>query len=457
MSIKVVILAAGKGTRMKSAKPKVLHELGGKSLLKHVIDNISSLKPDNMITVVGHKSEQIIASITDTVEFVEQVEQKGTGHAVQQVLGHINDNDKVVIAYGDVPLTQKETFEKLLGITSESCIGLLTFSLEDPTGYGRIVRDNKGRVLGIVEQKDANDEQLAISELNSGMLSITGANLKSLLSRIDDDNAQGEYYLTDIFGLAAEDGLSIETVSPSFVWEVAGVNSRIQLAELERIYQLTQAEVLMTNGVTLNDPSRIDVRGSLTTGTDVEIDVNCVFLGDVVLGDNVKIGPNCVIKNCTIDSGTVVQANCVFEDSKVGENGTLGPFARLRPGSILASQAHIGNFVEIKNSTIDVGSKVNHLSYIGDCDIGKTSNIGAGTITCNYDGANKHRTIMGDNVFIGSNAALVAPVEIDNGATIGAGSVITRKVEPNQLAVTRSAVKTVNGYQRPQKTIKPQD
>lgn len=457
MSIKVVILAAGKGTRMKSAKPKVLHELGGKSLLKHVIDNISSLKPDNLIAVVGHESQQIISAIGDNVEFVEQLEQKGTGHAVQQVLPHISDADCVVIAYGDVPLTQKETFEKLASLASESSIGLLTFTLNDPTGYGRIVRDNKGRVLGIVEQKDANDEQLSIVELNSGMLSITGANLKSLLSRIDDDNAQGEFYLTDIFGLAAGDGLTIETVNPSFVWEVAGVNSRIQLAELERIYQRNQAEALMNNGVTLSDPNRIDVRGTLTTGTDVEIDVNCVFLGEVKIGDKVKVGPNCVIKNCTIETGTVIQANCVFENAKVGSNSTLGPFARLRPGSVLASETHIGNFVEIKNSIIDTGSKVNHLSYIGDSDIGKNSNIGAGTITCNYDGAYKHRTIMGDNVFIGSNAALVAPVEIADGATIGAGSVITRKVESDQLAVTRSAVKTVNGYQRPQKTKKTQD
>lgn len=452
MPIKVVILAAGKGTRMKSAKPKVLHELGGKSLIKHVLDNVSSLNPDKIIAVVGHESEQIISALGDSVEFIEQKEQKGTGHAVQQVLPNLDDEDNVIIAYGDVPLTQNHTFKNLAGLATERTIGLLTFSLEDPTGYGRIVRDNNDRVLGIVEQKDANEEQKAICELNSGMLSITGANLKALLARIDNDNAQGEYYLTDIFGLAAGDGISIETVNPAFAWEVAGVNSRTQLAELERIYQLNNAQELMENGVTLADPNRIDIRGSLSTGNDVEIDVNCIFVGNVTLGSNVKIGPNCVIKNCTIDSGTVVQANCVFEDAKVGENGTLGPFARLRPGSVLASEAHIGNFVEIKNSIIDTGSKVNHLSYIGDCDIGKTSNVGAGTITCNYDGANKHRTVMGDNVFIGSNSALVAPIKIDNGATIGAGSVITRKVEPNQLAVTRSAQKTVNDYKRPQKS-----
>ena len=454
MSIKVVILAAGKGTRMKSAKPKVLHELAGKPLLKHVLDNVSSLKPSKIITVVGHESQQIIAALGDTVEFVEQKEQLGTGHAVQQALPNLEDTDKVIIAYGDVPLTQNQTFQNLVDLASETSIGLLTFKLEDPTGYGRIIRDNNDRVLGIVEQKDANEEQLAICELNSGMLSITGAVLQSLLSRIDNDNAQGEYYLTDIFGLAASDGISIDTVNPQNVWEVAGVNSRVQLAELERIHQRNNAEFLMNNGVTLTDPGRLDIRGSLTTGTDVEIDINCVFIGDVVLGDNIKIGPNCIIKNCIIKSGTVVQANCVFEDSEVGENGTLGPFARLRPGSVLASNAHIGNFVEIKNSTINTGSKVNHLSYIGDCDIGKTSNIGAGTITCNYDGANKHRTIMGDNVFIGSNAALVAPLKIGSGATVGAGSIITRKVDENQLAVTRAAQKAINGYQRPQKTKK---
>ncbi len=451
MSIKVVILAAGKGTRMKSAKPKVLHGLGGKSLLKHVLDNVSSLNPDKIITVVGHQSQQIIDAFGNTLEFVEQKEQKGTGHAVQQVLPMLNDGDKVIIAYGDVPLTQKKTFARLAVLASENSIGLLTFNLDDPTGYGRIVRDNNGHVLGIVEQKDANVEQQAICELNSGMLSITGSVLKALLVKIDNNNTQGEYYLTDIFGLAAAEGISIETVNPEFVWEVAGVNSRIQLAELERIFQQNNAIELMNNGVTLSDPSRIDIRGSIITGIDVEIDVNCVFIGNVRLGDNVKIGPNCLIKNCTIKSGTVVQANCVLEHSEIGENGTLGPFARLRPGSVLASEVHIGNFVEIKNSTIDTGSKVNHLSYIGDCDIAKTTNIGAGTITCNYDGANKHRTVIGSNVFIGSNSALVAPIQIDDGATIGAGSVITRKVDPNQLAVTRSPLKTVNGYKRPQK------
>ncbi|MCB1756697.1 MAG: bifunctional UDP-N-acetylglucosamine diphosphorylase/glucosamine-1-phosphate N-acetyltransferase GlmU [Gammaproteobacteria bacterium] len=454
MSIKVVVLAAGKGTRMKSSKPKVLHRLAGLPLLKHVLNNVAGLNPEAVITVIGHEAGQVVEEIGEACDFVSQEQQKGTGHAVQQATALLADDDRVLIAYGDVPLTRPETFQQLLALCSETTIGLLSVTLENPTGYGRIVRDSAARVVGIVEEKDASDDQRKIREVNTGMLSINGAILKRLLDRIDNNNAQGEYYLTDIFALAEADGLRIETVSPEFEWEVTGVNSRQQLAELERIHQANLADELMQNGVTLVDPARIDICGHLSTGNDVEIHVNCVFNGDVELGDNVVVGPNCVISDSRIGSGTVIQANSVIEKADIGEHNAIGPFARIRPGSKLEANAHIGNFVEIKNSHIDQGSKVNHLSYVGDADIGKNTNVGAGTITCNYDGANKHRTVMGDSVFIGSNSALVAPVRIGDGATIGAGSVISRDVDANQLALTRAAQKSINGWQRPQKKPK---
>ena len=439
---------------MKSAKPKVLHKLAGKSLLQHVLDSVSVLNPETILTVVGHGAEQVREAIGNSVTFAEQLEQKGTGHAVQQVTSWLEDDDEVLIAYGDVPLTLTDTYKNLLQACTDSSLGLLTVKLDDPTGYGRIVRDNSGAVTGIVEHKDASQAELEITEVNTGMLSVKGGVLKSLLSRIDNNNAQGEYYLTDIFALAVTEGLSITTVGATSDWEVAGVNSRSQLAELERVYQSNYANNLMAGGVTLADPSRIDIRGTLTTGQDVIIDVNCVFEGSVELGDNVEIGPNCLISDAKIGSGSVIRANTVIESANVGCGSTVGPFARLRPGTRLVEEAHIGNFVEIKNATVDTGSKVNHLSYVGDSSIGKYSNIGAGTITCNYDGANKHRTVMGDRVFIGSNSALVAPVNIGSGATVGAGSVIAKDVEDNQLAVTRSPQKTLNGWKRPEKTKK---
>ncbi len=454
MSTKIVILAAGKGTRMKSARPKVLHQLGGQALLCHVINNVSGLAPESIYVVVGHGSEQVIQEVGEAVTFVTQEVQKGTGHAVQQVLDYLNDEDKVIIAYGDVPLTRSQTFDRLSKLCSKNRIGLLSVDMDNPTGYGRIVRDEACKVIAIVEEKDANEAQREIKEVNTGMLSIHGGALKKLLSRIGNHNAQGEYYLTDIFSLAVNDGMHIETVNPEDDWEVAGVNSRQQLARLERIYQLTLAGRLMSDGVSLMDPARIDIRGELTAGTDVEIDVNCVFQGRVELGRGVVIGPNCTISNTRVGDDAEIKANSVIEDADIGSASSIGPFARIRPGSTLKSNTHIGNFVEIKNSTIDEGSKVNHLSYVGDSDIGKASNIGAGTITCNYDGAQKHRTVLGNDVFIGSNTALVAPVEVEDGATIGAGSVITRNVSKKQLVVTRATQKAVDGWTRPKKSKK---
>ncbi len=454
MSLKVVILAAGKGTRMKSAMPKVLHCVAEKPMVEHVVDAAGSLGAEKTVLVIGHGADQVKSTVTRDVDYVEQTEQLGTGHAVQQALPLLEPNDTVLIGYGDVPLTKPETFKQLIDDVTESNIALLTVIMEDPTGYGRIIRDDAGNVKGIVEQKDATEEQLQVNEGNTGILAARASVLAELLGRIDNKNAQQEYYLTDIFALAVEQGLSISTHHPDHEWETAGVNSRLQLAELERIYQLNQADKLMTAGVTLRDPARIDVRGNLTVGQDSIIDVNCVFEGDVTIGENVSIGQNCLISNATIAAGTVIKANTVVEDSAVGENCTLGPFARLRPGAELAEQVHIGNFVEIKKSTISKGSKVNHLSYVGDSTVGEGVNIGAGTITCNYDGANKHQTIIEDGVFIGSCTQLVAPVKVGKNAVVGAGSTITKEVASNQLAFTRAQLKTVENWPRPTKKAK---
>jgi len=454
MSLKVVILAAGKGTRMKSAMPKVLHSVAEKPMVEHVIDAASSLGASKTVLVVGHGAEQVRATVSREVEYVEQTEQLGTGHAVQQALPLLEPNDTVLIGYGDVPLTKPETFKQLIDDVTDSNVALLTVMMEDPTGYGRIVRDSAGNVSGIVEQKDATEEQLKICEGNTGILAVKAAALNELLSRIDNDNAQQEYYLTDIFALAVKQGMTVTTHHPEHEWETAGVNSRSQLAELERIYQLGQAEILMTAGVTLRDPARIDVRGNLTVGQDSIIDVNCVFEGDVTIGEGVSIGPNCMISDATIASGTIIKANTVIEESNVGKDCAIGPFARLRPGAELQEQAHIGNFVEIKKSQISKGSKVNHLSYVGDSIVGEGVNIGAGTITCNYDGANKHQTIIEDGVFIGSCTQLIAPVKVGKNAVIGAGSTITKEVASNQLAFTRAPVKTVDNWPRPKKAKK---
>lgn len=456
MSLKVVILAAGKGTRMKSAMPKVLHCIADKPMVEHVIDAASSLGADGTILVVGHGADQVRNTVTSKVDYVEQTEQLGTGHAVQQAVPLLQANDIVLVAYGDVPLTKTETLQKLVDDVSDSNLSLLTVMMDDPHGYGRIVRDRAGKVLGIVEQKDATGEQLKITEVNTGILAAKAAVLDELLSRVGNNNSQNEYYLTDIFSLAVEQGMTVQTHHPDHEWETSGVNSRIQLAELERIYQRNQADTLMEAGVTLRDPARIDVRGSLSVGQDSIIDVNCVFSGVVTIGENVSIGPNCCVTNAAIADGTVIKANTIIEDSVVGKNCTLGPFARLRPGAELCEDAHIGNFVEVKKSTIGKGSKVNHLSYVGDSTVGEKVNIGAGTITCNYDGANKHQTIIEDGVFIGSGTQLVAPVKICENAIVGAGSTISRAVEPNQLAFTRAKLKTVDDWPRPVKKRKPE-
>ena len=451
MPLKVVILAAGKGTRMKSAMPKVLHRVAEKPMVEHVVDAASSLGAEKTVLVIGHGADQVRATVTRDVEYVEQTEQLGTGHAVQQALPLLNPEDTVLIAYGDVPLTKPETFKKLIDDVTDSNIALLTVIMEDPTGYGRIIRDTAGKVQGIVEQKDASPEQLEVCEGNTGILAARASALNELLSGLDNNNAQQEYYLTDIFEMAVKQGMSITTHQPAQEWETAGVNSRLQLAELERIYQLGKADELMTAGVTLRDPARIDVRGNLTVGQDSIIDVNCVFEGDVTIGEGVSIGPNCMIKNATIGDGTVVNANSVIDESSVGKDCAIGPFARLRPGAALEDQAHIGNFVEIKKSKISKGSKVNHLSYVGDSDVGESVNIGAGTITCNYDGVNKHQTIIEDGVFVGSCTQLVAPVKVGKNAVIGAGSTITKEVGPDQLVFTRAPVKTVDNWLRPKK------
>jgi len=400
--------------------------------------------------VIGHEADMVKKTIKHDVVWAMQTEQLGTGHAVQQGLEGIDDDDTVLITYGDVPLTRASTYQSLLDVCDEKTIGLLTLIMDDPTGYGRIMRAN-GEVTGVVEQKDASPEQLDIAEVNAGVVSVRGGILRDLLSRIDSNNAQGEYYLTDIHELAVKDGLSIVAVHPDDAWEVDGINSRTQLASLERLHQAHLAEELMIAGVTLADPARIDIRGSLTTGTDVSIDVNCVFEGRVELGSNVSIGPNCLISGSKIADGTTIHANSIIEDSEVGQNVNVGPFARLRPGTRCGDQSKIGNFVETKKASIGNGSKINHLSYVGDATLGKNVNVGAGTITCNYDGANKHHTSIEDDVFIGSNSALVAPVTVQSGATVGAGSTITRDVPKDKLSLTRAKQMDIRGWSRPVK------
>lgn len=455
MELSVIILAAGKGTRMKSRLPKVLHPVAHRSLLGHVLDTAKQLSASQTSVIIGHEAKQVRDAFSqEQINWVEQLEQKGTGHAVQQAIPHIKPNDIALILYGDVPFTQQKTLETLTQCVTDNSIGLLTVTLENPTGYGRIIRDTEGNVTAIVEEKDANSEQKKITEVNTGILAAKGGMLINLLADINCKNAQGEYYLTDIFSLAHAQDIAIKTCQPENQWEVSGINNRMQLAELERIYQQQQASRLMTDGVTLRDPARIDIRGNLHTGQDIEIDINCLFKGDVTLADNVTIGANCSITNATIGAGTIIKDNCIIEDASIDKDCVIGPFARLRPGAELRQNSHIGNFVEIKKSVIGIGSKVNHLSYIGDTDIGKDVNVGAGTITCNYDGVNKHRTTIHDNAFIGSNTSLVAPVTIGASATTGAGSTIGKNVDEDTLALTRSPQKTIEGWSRPSKQPK---
>jgi len=450
--LNIVILAAGKGKRMNSDKPKVLHPLAGYPLLQHVLDTAIQFAPDKTCVVYGHGGEAVPQAMAKyAASFVLQEQQLGTGHAVQQALPHL-DGDLTLVLYGDVPLIQSATLEKMFA--QPDALTLLTIHLANPSGYGRIVRDATGNICCIVEEKDATDEQRAIREINTGIIAAPTKLLGEWLARLKNQNAQGEYYLTDIVAMAVEQGITVHTVHPKHEWEVIGINSKVQLAELERIWQHEQARELLVKGVTLADPARIDVRGKLECGRDVQIDVGCIFEGKVYLGDGVRVGAYSIIKNSQIATGTYIEPYSYFDQAKVGENCRIGPYARLRPGSNLHQDVHIGNFVEVKNSEIAAGSKANHLSYVGDSSIGSRVNIGAGTITCNYDGANKHRTIIEDDAFIGSNTQLVAPVKIGRGATIGAGSTITRDAPENTLTLTRAKQITVPGWQRPVKTVK---
>lgn len=454
MSTTVIILAAGKGTRMRSSLPKVLQPLAGRPLLGHVIETAKKLNADNIITIYGHGGDRVqTAFAQQEIKWVEQAEQLGTGHAVQMTLPVLPHDGVSLILSGDVPCINPVTLQKLLDATATTSIGLVTLTLPDANGYGRIVREND-QIQAIVEHKDASEEQRQIKEINTGIYAVSNAKLHEWLPNLSNDNAQGEYYLTDIVAMALADGMQVASVEPEQAFEVEGVNDRVQLAALERQFQAYQAKQLMQQGVHLIDPSRFDLRGNLTVGQDVRIDINVIMEGDCELGDNVEIGAGCIIKNTKIAAGTKVQPYSIFDSAVVGEDTQIGPFSRLRPGAQLANEVHIGNFVEVKNTTIGLGSKANHFTYLGDAEIGAGSNIGAGTITCNYDGANKFKTIIGDQAFIGSNSSLVAPVRIGNGATVGAGSTITRDVEDNSLAVERSKQFAKENYPRPQKIKK---
>ena len=456
MSIKTIILAAGQGTRMRSKLPKVLHQIANRPLLQHVYDTSLQIADNHIYVIYGHGGETVKERLSHVnAVWIEQKQQLGTGHAVQQAIHHVNDTDTVLILYGDVPLLQVTTLQTLLADVSDTSLALLTVILDDPTGYGRIVRDSHNKVSKIVEQKDASPEQLAINEGNTGILACKGYHLKNWLSRLSNHNAQNEYYLTDIIEMAVNDGLAVKTTQTQNQDEVLGVNNRNQLAHLERAYQWQQAEFLMTHGVTLRDPSRVDVRGQfLELGQDIEVDVNVIFDGQNRIGSNVKIGANCILKNVEIADDVEILANSLLENAVVGAGSRIGPFARLRPDTHIADHVHIGNFVEIKKSHIAAGSKVNHLSYIGDSEIGSQVNIGAGTITCNYDGVNKFKTIIEDGAFIGSDTQLVAPVRVGKNATIGAGSTITKDTPPEQLSLSRSKQISVESWQRPQKKEK---
>lgn len=449
----ILILAAGKGTRMRSPLPKVLHKLAGKPLLGHVVDTAHALGADQTCVVYGFGGDAVpLAMADDKLTFVLQAEQHGTGHAVKYALPNLSDDGVTLILYGDVPLTRVSTLQPLVAAAQAKKLGLLTVNLAHPDGYGRIVRDN-GKVVRIVEHKDATPAERAIQEVNTGILAVATRPLKQWIGELKNDNAQGEYYLTDIIALAVRDGLEVATHQPADEWEVLGVNSKVQLAGLERVHQLEIARHLLEAGVTLMDPARLDVRGSLICGQDVTIDVNCVFEGRVVLGDGVEVGAHCVLRNATVAAGTRIDAFTLIDDAQIGEANRLGPFSRIRPGTTLARDVHVGNFVEIKNSQIDDGSKINHLSYVGDTTMGKKVNIGAGTITCNYDGAFKHRTVIEDEVFVGSDTQLIAPVTVGKGATLGAGTTLTKDAPAGELTLSRAKQLTLSGWQRP---VKPQ-
>ncbi|MDP3842332.1 MAG: bifunctional UDP-N-acetylglucosamine diphosphorylase/glucosamine-1-phosphate N-acetyltransferase GlmU [Oxalobacteraceae bacterium] len=450
----IVILAAGMGKRMQSALPKVLHPLAGKPLLSHVLDTARSLSPSTLCVIYGHGGEQVpsLLAASDVI-FACQQPQLGTGHAVAQAAPHLDDAAPTLVLYGDVPLTDAASLQRLIAAAGNDKLAILTVHMDDPTGYGRIVREH-GAITRIVEQKDATDAELAITEVNTGILVAPTARLKQWLATLSNHNAQGEYYLTDIVARAVADGVPVASAQPEAVWETLGVNSKVQLAELERIHQRNIANALLEQGVTLLDPARLDVRGTLTCGRDVTIDVGCVFEGIVTLEDGARIEAHCVIRNAVIAAGAQIKPFCHIEDATVGAHSVIGPYARLRPGTVLAENVHIGNFVEIKNSQVAAGSKANHLAYVGDATIGSRVNIGAGTITCNYDGANKFRTVIGDDAFIGSDSQLVAPVTVGKGATLGAGTTLTKDAPAGALTISRARQVTLTGWQRPVKLKK---
>ncbi len=452
MELEIVILAAGQGTRMRSDVPKVLHTLAGRPLLGHVLDRAQDLDADAVHVVYGHGGESVREKFHDyKVHWVLQDKQLGTGHALLQAMPDIQDGATVLVLYGDVPLIRADTLKAIVNTANEGNLALLTVTLTDPSRYGRIVRDEGGRVSSIVEHKDASDAELTITEINTGFLAAPTKLLKPWLSQLSSDNAQGEYYLTDVIGMAVADGITIADSQPRDPWEVLGVNSCTELAQLERKHQSEQARALLAQGVSLRDPSRFDLRGELSAGRDVIIDINVILEGKVTLGDRVHIGANVVIRNSVIGDDAVIKENCVIEGTRIAKGCQVGPFARLRPGTDLANDVHVGNFVEIKKSSVARGSKINHLSYIGDSNIGSGVNIGAGTITCNYDGVYKHQTIIGNDVFVGSATQFIAPVTVGDGATIGAGATITNDVPAGELTLSRVKQKTVTGWKRPTK------
>lgn len=452
MNLEVIILAAGQGKRMKSRLPKVLHQLAGRPLLEHLLDRVQEISASNVHIVVGHGGDQIRKTFSEkAVNWVTQAQQLGTGHAVAQAMPDVDDETIVLVLYADVPLTSAATLAQLVAMAQQGALALLTVEMENPQGYGRIIRDSGNQVCAIVEEKDATVEERLITEVNTGILAAPAQHFKRWLPALSAENAQGEYYLTDIIAMAVGDGVEVVTRSSPTTQEVQGVNSRQQLAELERWYQRQQAVALMESGVTLADPSRLDVRGSVKCGQDVFIDINVIIEGEVQLGDGVQIGPNVLLRNSKIADGVYIGANSIIDETVIAENCQVGPFARLRPGTELAKGAKIGNFVETKKSLIGEGSKVNHLSYVGDSILGRDVNVGAGTITCNYDGANKHLTELGDGVFVGSNTALVAPIKVGKGVTIGAGSTVSRDIEADSLIIVRGKQRTLAGWQRPRK------
>jgi bifunctional UDP-N-acetylglucosamine pyrophosphorylase/glucosamine-1-phosphate N-acetyltransferase len=454
--LNIVILAAGLGKRMHSALPKVLHPLAGKPLLGHVLDTAHSLSPQRICVVYGHGGEAVPQAIDDeSLTWVQQTPQLGTGHALMQALPHLNSTGMTLVLYGDVPLTTIETLRRLIATAGSKDFALLTVEMADPAGYGRIVRnDETGGITAIVEEKDASKVQRQIREINTGIMVIPNQYLHGWLHKLENKNAQKEYYLTDIVAMAVKDGVKVEGAQPAYDWETIGINSKTQMAALERIYQNEYAKRLLDQGVTLADMSRIDIRGQLICGRDVEIDINCIFEGHVQLDDGVKVGAHSILKNVKVAAGSAIAPFSLIESAEIGKNCRIGPYARIRPGTRLASEVHIGNFVEVKNSTIAAGSKANHLSYIGDAVVGKNVNIGAGTITCNYDGANKYQTIIEDDVFVGSDTQLVAPVTVAQGSTIGAGSTITKDTPPETLTLSRAKQMSIDGWKRPVKKPK---